>query len=349
MNPENLPDNTKRKLLKKGGLFVATLLTAPYLPPSMHDARAQNSPPEDSDEVTKLMIQEVQKLRNPNLKLGHQLSSLWQEGPFDYLAFQRVVYQRNRLTKEITLRNIMDDLSRLPKVDRRLASGEFGVTVPPHINFNDNETDFENSFEARIKAFKISRQIDDYARFLINEGLNPGTPTSPEKDYGPYTVTRFQRMALQYWKDDNRPEHVLVGYAAGHTGIIPEPAVLPVPIPIEEIQDQVISPCLGTGATWRGPATYYSHAGCLGCSRGQIMANGRPFKEMAHTIAFMRTTLGSIVNVTNLDNQQSVLAEVTDRGGFEAYGIIADLSLGTVRAINGGSRTNVLIELQKCA
>lgn len=91
--------------------------------------------------------------------------------------------------------------------------------------------------------------------------------------------------------------------------------------------------CEYTGEAWVGVCTYYSHAGCEGCSAGQIMANNEPFDENAMTIAFMRTPLNTLVEVYNHDNKLGVIARVTDRGGFEKYGILADLSLGVARAI----------------
>jgi len=98
-----------------------------------------------------------------------------------------------------------------------------------------------------------------------------------------------------------------------------------------------------TQDTWMGKATYYSKAGCDQCSEGQIMSNGKPFNENAHTIAFMRAPLGSIVLITNMDNGLSCVAEVTDHGGFEEYGLIADLSLAVKEKIKGISGMNIKI------
>lgn len=87
------------------------------------------------------------------------------------------------------------------------------------------------------------------------------------------------------------------------------------------------------GRSWTGRASYYSEKGCLGCSARLIMANGQRFDEADDTISFMRLPLGSQVLVTNLDNGISIKAIVTDRGGFESLGRIADLSKGLAERI----------------
>jgi len=99
--------------------------------------------------------------------------------------------------------------------------------------------------------------------------------------------------------------------------------------------------------SWIGLASYYSHEGCVGCNGKQIMSNGKPFIEEAITIAYNRVPLGSYVRVTNLKTGDSIVAEVTDTGGFEELGRIADLSLGTKNAINCSDICEVEIELIK--
>lgn len=91
---------------------------------------------------------------------------------------------------------------------------------------------------------------------------------------------------------------------------------------------------------WVGTCTYYSHAGCVGCSPGQIMANGEKFREWGMTIAFMELPLNTFVRVTNLETGKSVVAKVADRGGFWKYGILADLSLGVSVAIGNKSQSS---------
>lgn len=85
---------------------------------------------------------------------------------------------------------------------------------------------------------------------------------------------------------------------------------------------------------WYGTASYYSEAGCVGCSATLTMANGNRFNEMAMTLAFNKVPLGTMVKVRNQYSNDWKIAEVTDRGGFEDLGRIADLSLGLKEAIN---------------
>lgn len=88
------------------------------------------------------------------------------------------------------------------------------------------------------------------------------------------------------------------------------------------------------GERYQGIASYYSHDGCVGCRADQLMANGKPFIEDNLTLAFNKLPLGTFVEVTNVTNGQAVTAQVTDTGGFEKLGRIADLSKGTKEAIN---------------
>lgn len=85
--------------------------------------------------------------------------------------------------------------------------------------------------------------------------------------------------------------------------------------------------------SWTGFVSYYSEDGCVGCNPNQIMANGEKFDEDAYTIAFNKLPLNTEVVVTNTETGQSVIATVTDRGGFESLGRIADLSKATMEII----------------
>lgn len=95
-----------------------------------------------------------------------------------------------------------------------------------------------------------------------------------------------------------------------------------------------------------GKVSYYSAAGCLGCSvhrdeSGNIYfktASGDIFNESKMALAFNRLPLGTRVRVTNLDNGQSRVASVNDTGGFERLGRLADLTKGLAEAI--GAQTD---------
>lgn len=101
-----------------------------------------------------------------------------------------------------------------------------------------------------------------------------------------------------------------------------------------------------------GPASYYSRAGCLGCDPNVIMANGQPLNDSALTMAVpahMVRYVGHKAKVTNIATGQSVVALITDTGGFykEKYGYrVADLTIGTKLAIGiPGGLGNVAWEL----
>lgn len=90
---------------------------------------------------------------------------------------------------------------------------------------------------------------------------------------------------------------------------------------------------------WEGKVSHYSRAGCLGCSATLTMANGQPLDDEALTIAFNKAPLGTRLKLTNLDNGKSVIVTVTDRGGFEKLGRIADLVPAVARAL--GTKTDI--------
>jgi len=123
----------------------------------------------------------------------------------------------------------------------------------------------------------------------------------------------------------------------------PVGSVILSPFAVEAEVPQEVRPIV-SGQEWYGVASYYSHAGCVGCSTNQIMNNGRPFIEDAITVAFNRLPLGSYVLVTNLDNDETIIAEVADTGGFEGLGRIIDLSKGTKEALGCGDLCTVKVE-----
>ena len=100
-----------------------------------------------------------------------------------------------------------------------------------------------------------------------------------------------------------------------------------------------VKPALTTPLVMEGQASYYSVAGCLGCDPNVIMANGQPLNDNALTIAVgadKKQYVGYNARVTNLATGQSVVARITDTGGFyqAKYGYrVADLTIGTKTAI----------------
>ncbi|MFH1354456.1 MAG: septal ring lytic transglycosylase RlpA family protein [bacterium] len=88
-----------------------------------------------------------------------------------------------------------------------------------------------------------------------------------------------------------------------------------------------------------GEASYYSRAGCLGCSPLLTMANGQPLDDNALTMAIgadRKHLVGRTAKVTSLATGQSVNVLITDTGGFynAKYGHrVADLTVATKQAI----------------
>jgi len=98
-------------------------------------------------------------------------------------------------------------------------------------------------------------------------------------------------------------------------------------------------------ASYTGIASYYSRAGCVGCSKTLTMANGQALDDSGLTVAFNRAKLNTFVTVTNLKTGQSVRAKVSDTGGFERHGRIIDLTMATRDAIGCGHLCKVRVDL----
>lgn len=71
------------------------------------------------------------------------------------------------------------------------------------------------------------------------------------------------------------------------------------------------------------------------------MGNGKPFDEMAMTIAIpcedvlsKKIRYNTHATITNLDNGMAADVMITDCGGFSKYNRIADVSLGVYKAID---------------
>jgi rare lipoprotein A (peptidoglycan hydrolase) len=88
-----------------------------------------------------------------------------------------------------------------------------------------------------------------------------------------------------------------------------------------------------------GEASYYSRAGCLGCSPALTMANGQPLDDNALTMAIganLKHLVGHKARVTSLATGKSTTVLITDTGGFyqAKYGNrVADLTIATKQAI----------------
>jgi rare lipoprotein A len=98
------------------------------------------------------------------------------------------------------------------------------------------------------------------------------------------------------------------------------PPVVHAPIRPGDVEGRPVSTEIGL-ASWYGPAT-----------TNRTTADGAVFNPNELTAAHRTLPLGSIVRVTNLENGESVLVRITDRGPF-VKGRALDLSLGAAKQI----------------
>ena len=111
----------------------------------------------------------------------------------------------------------------------------------------------------------------------------------------------------------------------------------------ERIKVEAVEPQEVTGQKWTGTASWYSRDGCIGCSANLHMANGQPLDDNALTVAFNRLPLGRKVRVTNSDSMMTVIAVITDTGGFERHGRIIDITPKVRDLINCGGLCEVVV------
>lgn len=103
----------------------------------------------------------------------------------------------------------------------------------------------------------------------------------------------------------------------------------------------IIAPVSFNGAahaeSWTGKASFYSH--------GTRTASGARFQPGALTAAHRNLPFGTVLRVTNLANQRSIIVTVNDRGPF-VRGRILDVSSGAADALGfrGAGIAQVKIE-----
>ncbi len=95
------------------------------------------------------------------------------------------------------------------------------------------------------------------------------------------------------------------------------------------------------GFAQRGVASFYAEA-----FHGRTTANGETFDMNAMTCAHRTLPFGTMLQVTNLDNDRDVTVRVNDRGPYIS-GRIIDLSKGAARSLDmiESGTANVLIEV----
>ncbi|MBI2590595.1 MAG: hypothetical protein HYW33_01810 [Candidatus Blackburnbacteria bacterium] len=201
-----------------------------FLPPSAINIEKD---PNKIAEMTKEMISKINGMfRDAEARVqatAYRISNAWlgQDG-FKYIAFQRAIFQMAP-SGDVFLWNTLDNMSEAG-FDPRLDSGELGVTIPPKQRFNDRAASLEGIFAERNEVLRIPEDVQLEAKD-IRRVVEIGVPTG-YKNYGPYEVWRYQRIALMKWSDGPDKgliQGILAGEAAKAAGFIPQDVLLPVP------------------------------------------------------------------------------------------------------------------------
>ena len=112
---------------------------------------------------------------------------------------------------------------------------------------------------------------------------------------------------------------------ANQTDIIPNDSISTtekINLNFQEGVETANTPIYNGQASWYGPGFH-----------GRRTANGEVFNSNELTAAHPSLPFGTKVRVTNMNNGQSVVVRINDRGPF-AGGRIIDLSAGAARSIN---------------
>lgn len=88
-----------------------------------------------------------------------------------------------------------------------------------------------------------------------------------------------------------------------------------------------------TGETFGGTMSWYS----VRTNGGTKTASGERFSDDAETAAHRSLPFGTLVEVTNLSNDESVVLKINDRGPFK-HGRVLDVSLGAAKRLGFDNR-----------
>jgi rare lipoprotein A (peptidoglycan hydrolase) len=149
-----------------------------------------------------------------------------------------------------------------------------------------------------------------------------------------------QKLTLPVQLEGHLPEYSFreSGVAIAVAPVITTPGIREQRRYVAAVPTAIPQPAAGP-MVLEGEASYYSRAGCLGCSPALRMANGQPLNDNALTMAIgadKKHLVGRKATVTNLVTGQAVQVTITDTGGFyqAKYGHrVADLTIATKQAI----------------
>lgn len=99
-------------------------------------------------------------------------------------------------------------------------------------------------------------------------------------------------------------------------------------------------------SNYTGKASYYTIKDNK-LNGHNMTASGEVFNEDAFTCASNRHKFNTLLRVTNLKNNKSIICRVNDRGGFHKYNRVIDLSKKSFKSIaplkNGVIRVKVTV------
>lgn len=237
--PTSTRQFSRRSLLKNIGASLALKALAPlvgaitpFIPSGSGEKAgvAEAAPSSDANpvQIDQLLTQTGEKygIDGIGLKLSRAFS--WKDNTW-LKVYQGGVVQYIPGTGEVNLWNSLDILSDDLKLDAKLHDGSLGVTIPPKEEFDDHSGgNFAQAFNTRTNYFNPHSDVRNWI-IQFRHTFETGAPTSHEVSYGDYTVTRYQRVAVQRWTegpDKGLVQRILVGEAMKNAGLIPQDALL---------------------------------------------------------------------------------------------------------------------------
>lgn len=117
----------------------------------------------------------------------------------------------------------------------------------------------------------------------------------------------------------------------------PEPSVT-----VKRVDDGSHPGFLKSGHHFSGIVSWYS----VKTNGGTKTASGEKFTDSGHTAAHKTLPFGTMVKVTNLSNEKSIVLRVIDRGPF-TKGRVLDVSIGAAKKLDFAGRgiTRCLVEV----
>jgi len=122
-------------------------------------------------------------------------------------------------------------------------------------------------------------------------------------------------------------------------GVTPKPTPS---VTVKRIDDGSHPGFVKSGHHFTGITSWYS----VKTNGGTKTASGEKFSDSGHTAAHKTLPFGTMVKVTNLSNEKSIVLRVTDRGPY-TKGRVLDVSIGAAKKLDFAGRgiTRCLVEV----